>query len=127
MDGITFTVASPERLAMSNPFDDMACVSVDLGKEINVTQLADEIGARAGYPVMLAMIISETAQPRLYVRPVVDEETITQAINDHEIDDMYGLSDERRERNTLIRKLSSGEGLTTEEMLYALRLALASG
>lgn len=129
MDGLnedmTFAVASPERLAMSNPFGDTACASVDLGKVVNVTQLADEIGARTGFPVMLAMITAERKPSKLYVRPVVEEDVIMAAVSAHEPDDLYGMDTLQRKRHELRQKLLSGDELSDREVREALRLTLS--
>ena len=132
MDGMNpmiFVTSSPERLARSNPFGDAEAVSVDLGKEVNVTQLADEIRALAGFPVMVASAKSDdpVLVSKLYVTPVVSEKLIVQAVKDHEPDDLYGMNAVQRERYELMRKLSSGDELSEEETRRALSLTLASG
>ncbi len=126
MSDMSFVVASPERIAMSNPFGEAECVSVDLRKDINVTQLADEIGRLTGFPVMVMEIPFEGLVSKLHVSPIVDEETIMRAIEDHEIDDLYGMDDRQRERGELMRKLSSEEEMSVEEIRRALMIALAS-
>lgn len=124
-DDMTFTVASPERLAVSHPFGDRECISVDLGGAVNVTQLSDEIDARAGFPVMIAMVTVPGSSRKLYVCPVVPEDVIVQAVSDHVPDELYGLDTLQRKRYELIQKLSSHDELSNEEMREALMLVLS--
>lgn len=128
MDGLsemTYAVTSVQRLAMMNPYGDAECVSVDLGKHVNVTQLAYEISALAGVSVMITQITAKGLGTKLYVFPVVDEEVITRAVKDHEIDDLYGMDAVQRKRHELMKKLSSGDELSSEEMRDALMAALS--
>lgn len=132
-DDMTYVVTKGEQFAMSNPFGDTQCAAMDVDKSINVTQLANEIGVLAGLPVMVSMISAPDHKPRIYVCPVVSEEVLTQAVNDHRADDHYGMDRLQRKRQELRTKLSSSDELSLVEMRdvlilmhEALELALES-
>lgn len=129
-----FVTASAQRLAATNPFGDRPCICVDLFAEVNVAQLAEEIGELAGFEVQLSAISPQPGTPlsrsnpaKLYVHPQIGEAVITQAVNSHRIDPMYGFTQDQRDRAELVRKLHQGQDLSQDEMRQALRLALASG
>lgn len=127
--GFTAVAMTAERIARTSPFGEAAytVIDVDLDKEIDVTQFADELGTAAGFPVMVAMITPfDDIVAKLYVTPPVAEDVIVEALRVHQIDDLYGLDESQRQRRELMIKLVSGQALNDEELRNALKLALAS-
>lgn len=130
-EGMSFT-ASPEMLAAANPFGQQDCVSVDVGREVNLSQLADEIEAKTGVQVQLTLsnpepgkhALDRSLPDRLHVLPPVPEDVLREAVAAHEIDPDYGFTDDQRERIALVNKLRGGEKLTQEEMTRAMLLML---
>lgn len=131
-EGASF-VAVPEMLAMANPFGQQDCVSMDLVREVNLSQLADEIGAAAGVQVQLTVAnpepgkhhLNRTLPNRLHVLPPIPEQVLREVISAHEPDADYGLTEEQRERFALLEKLRQDKKLTSAEMAQALIVALS--
>ena len=132
-DEALFTTVRPEALALANPFGDAECVRVDLLRPVNVSQLADEITAEIGQGVQISMVNARPGTPvsadnpaGLFIRPVIDEDVLTEVITKHRPDDAYGLGIRHKERLDLVEKLESGEDLTKEELIRALKIALVN-
>lgn len=131
-DESIYVMMTPARLADSNPFGDVECCSVTLTREVNVTQLSDEIRAMAGYEVQLSVIkpqpgtkINGDHPAKLYVHPMVEESVIQKSVADHVPDDLYSLTPDQRMRAELLGKLKRGEELSVTELTQALQLALS--
>lgn len=131
-EGTAFFVR-PEVLAMGNPFGREECVSIDLTREINPSQLADEICERTGRPSFQVLVanpepgrhhLNRTLPDRLHVSPPVDEDVLRELIGAHEPDPDYGLTEEQREQRDLLGKLRDGKSLSPKELNRALMLVL---
>ena len=133
-DEAIFYSVPPEVMAATNPFPEEQSVTLDLQREVNVTQLADEISALVGFEVSLALVnltpeldVTHGGTQRLCVMPAIKDHILLQALADHEPDELYGFSDDQRKRQELVVKLKKGEPMTEEEMRQALLLALSRG
>lgn len=129
--GAVFVVASPHKLADINPFGDLEALCTQVSKEINPTQLTDEISQETGVTVQICAVNPNPSFPvgpdnpsKLYVQPVVDVEQVDKIVKEHIPDSDYGLSPENRRRHELIKKLSDGQALSSGELMEALQLAL---
>lgn len=129
-DQPVFAEVPQEALWATNPFPADSTV-IEVGKAVHPSQLADEIEAEVGYGVQLMAIglqpgteVIPQEPGRLYVTPPVEEDALRRVIERHEIDELYGLSGEVRERYELLAKLRRGEDLTPDEMRRALMHAL---
>lgn len=124
-DGATFLVTDAS--TVYNPFGDAEAVSVDLYHcEIGLTQLADEIAARTGFEVQLILAPIDECSDKLYVSPPVEAVLLDELIAAHEMDDLYSLTPEQRERREMVMKLNGDEPLTPEDIRRALGMALGS-
>lgn len=130
-DEPTFSEVPEAVLRAANPFPADSTV-VSVGRAVQPSQLADEIEAEVGYGVQLMAIslqpgteVTPEAPGRLYVTPPVPEDALRRVIERHEIDELYGFSEEEREKYELLRKLHRGEDLTPEELRRALMHALS--
>lgn len=119
-------VCTAEEIASRNPFaEDATCILVD-ERQLNVSQLTDEISAATGDTVQLVLLsLPDIGKRWMYVCPPVIKEIVEKCIDDHIPDPDYGLPPEVLQRETLIKKLEEGTPLTQEEVLLALRLSLA--
>jgi len=125
-----FVSMTPKKMADTNPFDG-DCYTTSLDRQVNVAQLGDEISEAVGFNVQLSVVnpcpgtpISEDNPATMYIHPPVDGRVVRGKIRSHQIDDLYGLSEDQRARLTLTDKLRRGESLTEKEQATALRLAL---
>lgn len=126
-------VMTPAKLADTNPFAGQEVYVTEVSQEINAAQLTDEIGKAAGFDVQLSVInrrpgtpIGEDNPAKVYIHPPVDGRTVHAKIRAHQIDDLYGLTQDQKDRIVLVGKLRRGEDLTQDEMTRALRLALTN-
>lgn len=126
-------VMTPEKLADTNPFGGAGVYVTEVTREVGTQQLADEIGEAAGFDVQLSVVnrrpgtpISEDNPAKVYVHPPVDGRMVRGKIKSHQIDDMYGLTSDQRDRIVLVGKLRRGEDLSKKELARALSLALTN-
>lgn len=124
---------TPAKLADTNPFGGADVYVTELDREVNTAQLADEIGESAGFEVQLSVVnrrpgtpIGEDNPAKIYVHPPVDGRVVRGKIKSHQIDDLYGLTSDQRDRIVLVGKLRRHEELTPDETARVLRLALTN-
>lgn len=131
-DDIEFTQVPPGAALVMNPFDKNDCVRIRVIKNVNLTQLADELERSLGHPVQMTLsngngFADEERPAFLFVSPSAPEDEILDVVADHRPDPDYGLSGEQRERTRLLSKLRAGEELSAAELSKALLLALSNG
>lgn len=116
-----------EEIAKRNPFDqDATCILVD-DHQLNLTQLTDEISKVTSTPVQLAQInIPDVGTRWMYVCPPIEVSVVNRCIDEHVPDPDYGLPPEVKERQELLKKINDGIPLSSDEVMRALRLSLAS-
>lgn len=129
-EGMMYAVMTPQKMADTNPFDG-DCYSTTVNKEVNVSQLADEIAASVGFDVQISFVNSQPDIPvgpdnpaKMYVHPQVDGRVVRGKIRAHQINDDYGFTEDQLRRRELMRKIRLGEELTDAEMREGMRLAL---
>lgn len=107
--------------------------SLVVEKDVNVHQLMDEIDARLGdqerYHVVAHLEndeapVSSENPLTLYVHGGADMRTVRGAVESHDKDPNYGLSDADRHLNELKEKLKSGKDLPAAELNELLRSIL---
>jgi hypothetical protein len=119
-----FVVHTVEEIRATSPFPDEDAYVATVTKDIDVTQLADEITKASGTAVTVAVVHGDP-EGTLYVRPLVDPEVIEAVVEAHVIDPDYGLPADVRERQVLLEKIDQGISLSSEEVLRALKLSLS--
>lgn len=119
-DDVVMVTASPDQLAVVNPFGDRKCSVVTVTSDVNVSQLTDEIVAATGMDVQAVLTRSQDGIDRLFVCPPVEMDALGRIIAGHKADPRYGMSEERRAHEELIDKLKMGEPISQEEMAQAL-------
>jgi len=125
MEEITegFVAHSAEEIT---PFPDEDAYLTTVDKDIDVSQLADEITKASGVNVVVVVMHNPLGSGgELYVRPPVDAELVEAAVQAHVPDPDYGLSEEVKERQALMKKIDGGIPLTSDEVMRALKLSLA--
>lgn len=127
-------VASPVKLAMTNPFADQEALGCDVAKAIDPSQLTDEIKAATGVDVQVCISNPNPEQPigldnpgRLYLTPPIDVDQARRLINDHQVDSRYGMDLVDVPIERIQQKLSDGGTLSPEEISDALRVLLRGG
>lgn len=129
----TFSAIPPEVVAASNPFGQQDSAMVQLHKQVNLSQLVDELAVATGRTVQVALVNPSPGnnlrdgEVRLYVTPPLPEHVLAEVVGAHEPDELYGLDEGQRERAELVAKLRRGEELSPAERDRALLLVLASG
>jgi hypothetical protein len=118
------SVAPEER--NSDPFGDS--MTFEVTSEIDTYQLEQEISERVGKQVHVALevplgqIASKEHPATLYVSPgTVDGRTVRGAIVSH-----VPAQSDQSEREVLVKKLTSGETLTQDDITSALKLLLGA-
>lgn len=125
-----FTVHTAEEISMVPPFGQEDCYSTTITKDVDPSQLADEIAAQVGHTVQVTVFrpldvpVSEEDPARLYVHPPVDGRTVRAKVRSHQIDPDYGFTPEQLERRELRAKIARKEPLNPEELMRALHLSL---
>lgn len=124
-------VHDSKELAIVPPYGEEDCYSTTITKDVDPSQLADEITAQVGHTVQVVVIrpvpedpIDEEHPAYLYVHPPVDGRTVRAKVRNHVIDPDYGFTPEQLERRELIGKLGRKEPLTPEETARALLFSL---
>lgn len=133
-DGAMFVLTTPRKLADMNPFDEGESLCTQVTKEINPTQLTDEIERAMGVAVQICIAnpdpeqaVSPDNPAKLYVHPVVEVEQVDKIVKDHVPDPDYGLSAEDQRRAELTGKLAQGHALDPAELMEALQMVLRGG
>lgn len=101
--------------------------------DVHVHQLMDEIDARLGNPEKFHVVghlehddkpVSEQNPLTLYVYGGADMRTVRGAVESHDKDPNYGLTEEEQRLNGLKEKLRSGKDLPAAELNELLRSML---
>ena len=121
-----FTPVPVEMIRVANPFPS-DCLRLRVVKTINITQLADELEKALGVEFQLTYSALEDGAGYLFVSPPTSEDDILDVVGDHSPDPDYGLTADQKERSVLLAKLKDGKGLSQEELIRALVLALENG
>lgn len=119
-DDVVMVTASADQLAMVNPFGDRKCSVVTVSRDVNVSQLTDEIVADTGMDVQAVLTRTKDGIDRLFVCPPVELDALSGIVAAHKPDARYGMSAEQREYEDLLDKMKRGEPLSQEEMVRAM-------
>lgn len=130
-EGPDFIAHTSSEIAMLPPYGEEDCYSTTITKDVDPSQLADELASQLGYAVQVVVIrplpeepIDEEHPANLYVHPPVDGRTVRAKIRSHVIDPDYGFTPEQLELRELRAKLARKEVLTQEELMRALHFSL---
>lgn len=133
IEGALFAVATPQKMAAVSPFGAEA-IYTRVAKEINPTQLADEIYEATGVEAQICIAnpnpdqrVDSSNPSTIYITPIIDPDEIDKVVKNHVVDPNYGLSPDNKRRNELAEKLSQGEKLDPAELMEALQMALRGG
>lgn len=128
MDGVedeTFTgvlsVTIDQRDNPTSPFDEET-LDILVTKPVNVAQLASEISEALGVSHRISQ--QETRNPGesvLFITPVVDEVSVRELVESHEVDPRWGLPPLDEMLEPALEKLRGGSTLTTKEISAVLR------
>jgi hypothetical protein len=124
---IRFFEVTTEQAMAEDPFSG-GSHRLKVGKELAVDQLADELSAAAGEPVMLVVWapvngepIAEDNQSLVCVSPeTVNVDVVLRVINDH-VPTTTEADLERVERERVLQRIRDGVTLTPDEVQIALR------
>jgi hypothetical protein len=115
------SVTIDQRDNPTSPFDEEA-LSVLVTKPVNVAQLATEISESLGVSHRISQ--QETRTPGetvLFITPVVDEISVLELVESHEVDPRWGLPPLDEMLEPALDKLRAGGTLTTKEISAVLR------